>query len=532
MNIQGDEQNNDLNVNSKRKLGANHVFWFVVGSSCLIVVLYVVVNLCWIIPKIAEMSPKVAKDNGVSDAFISEILTAALAIIGLAISVWTGLNIVNTIERKDFDELKDKLAENSVKATQLADSTRKDLENVRKTMNKVSATHRKQEELDHQSFIHELYKSRADEATAILIPKLEKIEKCQDVKILWEIENNFALVYKNFRAARVDKEQLQNNVKRGIELATGLLSKYKDDEVLQTYLKLRIADFHFYVGYHCNISDSLEHFEVAINTYFEIAAFFNASIPKYVDGQMNISSIEEKIKKSMQNMFAYYCNSIGEAYSKMSENSWKKDKSEIGRLQAETYGKKASFYCSCAVMVDSREVYVRNQACAIERSCLGDITKEYTKLCELYDKSLQLNANVKSFKTRLSITDKFFNEKLDIKPVKPSEDREKPLNNSFYKERWLGLEEEDAKKIKDDLENNLRLAKYAKIIFPSDEVGYTYACLYYRDMCIITEDKNIKESMIQKANDELDVLKFIQPNAPLTRILEKDIEVLGKDESE
>ena len=37
----------------------------------------------------------------------SSLLASGIAIIGIAIAVWAGLNIVNAIERKDIEDLKD-----------------------------------------------------------------------------------------------------------------------------------------------------------------------------------------------------------------------------------------------------------------------------------------------------------------------------------------------------------------------------------------------------------------------------------------
>ena len=75
----------------------NMIFWVVMIAAVLITILFVCANIFFIIP-----------NHNTETAFTDEVLTATSSIIGLAVAVWTGLNIVNAIEKRDYETLKDR----------------------------------------------------------------------------------------------------------------------------------------------------------------------------------------------------------------------------------------------------------------------------------------------------------------------------------------------------------------------------------------------------------------------------------------
>ena len=72
-------------------------------------------------------------------------------------------------------------------------------------------------------------------------------------------------------------------------------------------------------------------------------------------------------------------------------------------------------------------------------------------------------------------------------------------------------------------------ANCAKVIYPSREEGYTYNCIYHRDMSLIhAKNAMVAKEHLQKAQEDLRILKVISPTGALTNILENDLEALSK----
>ena len=68
-----------------------------------------------------------------SEKYIADLLASGLAIVGIAISVWAGLNIANAIERKDVDLIDTKIKEAYSNIEEIhndVDGVRNDKQNV------------------------------------------------------------------------------------------------------------------------------------------------------------------------------------------------------------------------------------------------------------------------------------------------------------------------------------------------------------------------------------------------------------------
>lgn len=525
------------------------VLWIVVIASLVIVGIFVCANVFFIIPNMSSVlnnlnaSINSEKIDVIGNTFISEMLSAALTIIGLAVSVWTGLNIVNAIERKEYDVLK----ENVKKTDRLVQKTKRKVkayskevsaisQSIQSATDKLQAIEKKQAESDRMKLINEMYYTEQDLSTRVLIEKIRDIDvseegetKKVDFLRLLEIERLFNSVYHLHESTYSRNEVLLNEAEKGIRLATELLTKTMNNTV-RFYLKYRIAEFNFYSGYCCDVSKRDKFFRAAIQIYLETGEFFGACKPPYEEEQVYPNIKCKEIRRDSAKISAYFCNSIGEAYSKIIEH---KDKILCEKKDVNDYGLKAIYYCAYAAHWDNRETYWRNLGCAIERHYKSDILEQYEVLHDVYNKALSINATPNAFKVLLSVSDKYINKLLGIEDVIIEKGRQIPLNNQIYEEKWENMEQSDRESVLSILSENFEQSNHAKILYPIHEVGYTYSCLYHRDMCLILVD-SMEERIrhLQLAKKDFELLRLIKPEGNLTKILEKDLIALEKIENQ
>ena len=70
------------------------------------------------------------KSNNTVEKYEADLMASGLAIIGIAISVWAGLNIANSIERKDVEDIK-----SSVKGiNEQFEDNKKEMESVKRNI--------------------------------------------------------------------------------------------------------------------------------------------------------------------------------------------------------------------------------------------------------------------------------------------------------------------------------------------------------------------------------------------------------------
>lgn len=493
------KNNKDENIKIK-KSSSIIVLWIVAISAVIITAAFVCANIFLIIPQ---------KSDAV---VIEELLSAALAIIGLAVSVWAGLNIVNAIERKDFESIKTEIEQQRIKAN-LVSQEFEAIKNKQLSSNKVK-------------LLNEMYNTVRDISTEILIEKIRTISDVENVDFLelLEVERRFSNVYYLHSSKYSYNEGLLKEANEGILLCRKILENKTLDNVIQQYLKYRIAEFCFYSGYCCSHAEREKYFIEAITIYQSLVDFFGAQLPLY-QGNQEFSKIDYKeCKSDKAKISAYFCNSIGEAYSKIVEI---KDRIFATEGTINDYGLKAIFYCAYASKWDEKETYLRNLGCAYERY-YGVTAEKYNELYEIYEKAFNIEATVKSFKVVLSVADKYFNNHLNIKNVDAKIGRETPLSDASYTDRWSNLEISVQNKLLEVLSNISENSSYAKTIYPSNEVGYQYSCIYHRDMCLINYNNiDTVNYHLSEAKKDLSILKIKNPKGPMTKILDDDLKSLS-----
>ena len=457
----------------------------------------------------------------------SSLLASGIAIIGIAIAVWAGLNIVNAIERKDIEDLKDSYTELQKQSDTIKESKNKINELSKKTTeikNSIKEIEEKQKSADNAALLNELYKTNQDAATRVIIEKMRNIKTISNDKLLSlvEIERRFSSVYYLHNSAYSYDSGLLQEAADGISLAKKLLKEELED-FIQHYLLYRIAEFNFYSGYFCELSKRKQYFDDAIKNYLEVYKSFGSLLPQF-ESFNKYSDIEyKKCDKEVSEISAYFCNSIGESYSKTIQikSILLCTKEEIIKMEQQ-----AIFYCGYAANWGNREVYWRNYGCAIERTY--GITKDtpYDDLVAIYNRAFELQATKKSFKTLLSILQKYLAFGFDIGNADPNKGRKIPLNDIKYFDCYSISTSVDKGKMDDMLIVLCDYSSKAKTIYPSDIVGYVYSCFYHIYMCIVNwNDKAEIDKHKALGNEDLQILKILAPNAALTKIFEKDLSV-------
>lgn len=471
-----------------------------------------------------------------SEALTSEekietaILSDCVSLIGLAIAVWTGLNIANSIERREVDRLQHRVYELG--------------EEINKNTSEIERRNIQLNLVDKNRFLHELETLSKDKATQYLNQLFNKNSNIVDIPYLkfLEIEQIFKSVYYMHDSRYSRNDDLISAAEQGIKLAKIVMPNISDATAL-LYLSFRIAEFHFYMGYCYKGQACADQFLEAIDIYYECAESFNVDIPLY-DSNEVYPNIKYRRCEKILDISAYFCNTIGEAYSKIVHNNQGEIDNKCSDDKIEEYGAKAVFYCAYATNWESRAVYRRNFGCALERHYGQKAFEEislYKTLCSEYRTVIKMEPKVISnYKNIVSAYDKHVNNILGIASVKLPDHRIPTLDSAEFAEKWKNTVRK--KDVELTLDSIKRWADIIKTLFPNDGIGYQYACIYFRDMCVIfgnhrlETDKSVISQMKQKAKHYWEqaeknwkILNIVSPydkENPMTQILRDDLDDL------
>ncbi len=343
----------------------------------------------------------------------STLLSTGLSIIGIAIAVWAGLNIINAVTKEDLYETKQKLEKMNDKYKNIYDETQK-----------TTISHYK------ALFLQELFKTEKDIFSRYFYYKFSPDNDVRDVaedlefwSSLYQIEQKFVEVYNLHQSVYAENSVLVNKANTGIflieelkreksidtdELFTESITEFKSDNLnfmIKQFLHFRKAEFNFYKGYvKINNIETVENFLSSAKSYFSFAGIFDC-----FKNQNDIDDIHVEIpdyKGKHPEIAAYLANSIGESYSKMihqlltSFDKFKASRDNFDPSFLEGCAQKAMFYCECAVKwaPKARETYYRNLGCAYERAekLKGEIGTRKKEVLSNYKTSLSLMIKEKS----------------------------------------------------------------------------------------------------------------------------------------
>ncbi len=479
----------------------------------------------------------------VSNALAGNFAVGGIAIVGIAVAVWAALNISNAIDRRELDSIRLNTNEKLKKEAEEIDNQKKEVKDIKKT---IVGQEEKYKGIIDEALISKdallrivrndfdlmLLESKQDIASKKILTIMEEYQTDASIFVLAQIEKYFSLVYNLHTSNYREDLKLIDFAESGIVISRKELERQTNSIVID-FIKYRLACFYFYKGYCVRGDDRKNCFIEAINYFIQSKSLFDAYIPEYHDYNRDDELGLAYCKDSQKKMSAYICNSIGESYSKIVEDMkriYNNISNEDIQETITLYGKKAIFYCTYAVSWDnSRETYMRNLGCAIERT-RGAIT-EYDVLMNKYKNAILIQPTESGFKVLLSLFDKKINHDLEVGWADPEKGRKKPLGEviDIITQKTKTTKYEDTKKI---MEQMLDYAEKTKSIFPGSVVGYIYTMLYYRDKCILDFKNNKVYEWLLLAQKALEMADIIAPsletdsNRVLVKIFKKDIEEL------
>ena len=450
----------------------------------------------------------------------SSLLASGIAIVGIAIAVWAGLNIANAIERKDYSDFVDKTEKRVLETEEELNGLQEKYTSIIK---KEPQWKKERFNSEKAELIGEISSSINDAASRQLIKLISSCSFDMNISILKliEMERLFNIVFSRHTNKYKSDIKLIELANDGIRIAEEQLKKVTSPAI-KTYLQYRIADFCYYKGYCIQGPDREQAFLCAIDGYEKTYRELGAYVPCF------ISRIEYPIKSNeyegcstpQLGISAYVCNSIGDAYSKIVED---KEKCGLSDKELKEYSEKAIFYCAYAAHWENCGTYWRNLGCAIERSC--GVTKEtYDAVFDAYNNAHSIKATPNTFKVLLSCIEKRIAIGLGIERVDNSVGRIPPVSDRLYYDHYQQNDDSEREVIKTMLKQLHNTAIQAKTLYPSDTVGYAYECFYYRDICIICRDNGEKiEKNLAIARENYELLNALDPNSELTRMLRDDL---------
>ncbi len=305
----------------------------------------------------------------------ASLLATGIAIIGVAITVWTGLNIANSVNKKDLEKLQDGIKEQSDNLDELKNDTAKQSDEVKEMNIKMAGVQNDY----YSSFLQELLKTEIDAGSLYLYGKFNvffRDRKSNIVKIplLMEIEKNFAEVYLLHNNANDADELLISKANNGLEKIQEYESKEQVEGLVKKYLNYRKGEFNYYKGY-CEKSteEAYNILSDAAEAFFDFAKAFVTQF-EFNEDEYNI--IPDYTGNSVE-MLCYLAGSIGDSYSQIAFicNKWEVFQTKRGRVKKKdiiTCAKKAIYFCGCAAKWSKNtscenEVYFRNLGVAYER---------------------------------------------------------------------------------------------------------------------------------------------------------------------
>lgn len=224
----------------------------------------------------------------------STLLASGLAIIGIAISVWAGLNIIQVLE-------KDKLLELEKQVTQY--------KHERYVTNKTLFLQSVQSDPNELNrYIYAKLSAHADEDDDEVTPEmyfeLNQIEEMFQLAYKEQLLEHRTLGNDFFNAAIEKCEKNKNYIEKRVRNA----------EVIIDYIEIRILEFIFYKGYTRQTKIDKE----IISCYQKVIDGFCNMFPELKEPEKIVK--ERKFIDNNILLTVYMLNTIGEAYSKIIES--------------------------------------------------------------------------------------------------------------------------------------------------------------------------------------------------------------------
>ena len=285
----------------------------------------------------------------------STIISNCIAIIGIAVSVWAGLNIIQVLEKGKLDELR----------------------------KEVSKYAEERKETNRNKFLALLHGSN-DLLSNYLYEQFSAVDEdivtAEQYFSLGEIESNLCfVVHCHNNGVHYDTRKIVGVVNKLTKMST----KKDTPKVLHEYIVLRKGEFFFYLGYRGEtINECCDYYRKALACYYEVFSTLKKSL---MHGE-RLDLLDNNVPFTN-----YMLNTIGECYSKIIQKEGRNDENEKIALRCyEEIQKNLQNYKSDPMHY--REVYFRNYGCLLERIYPKDFGEGRAKtILQLYQSAMDIS---------------------------------------------------------------------------------------------------------------------------------------------
>lgn len=385
-------------------------------------------------------------------------LSSGLSLIGLAISVWATLNIINVLDKKEVADLRSQLAK-----------IKEENENYT-------------QEQYYNILFNEFERCSADSAMKYLAQKMRNMDNLPYAQLALAMQY-YTRVYE---LNKIDNASLlmDEATDEGIYYIEQLLKQdvMRSNKTVEMFLHYCLGEFHFYKMYCHQGRQRYENATRAATEYTRSFKLFNTRIPEFTTEAMeSYPAIKYSKAPEAKVIAAYLCNAYGECHSEMVQGI-KKDKNlwskEDAKRKLAEFRDKAIFYCSYAVhwTDNSNQAYLRNLGCALEAAFgseaydgpIGD------KMYEVYQNAMDacvIKSEIprKVFYTWLSLNHKYSEHILD----KIYQDDPIYMWRIHVKKEW-----------KDYSRKAQQYVQLAQKLYPDKFVFMKFHVFILRDLCI------------------------------------------------
>ena len=460
----------------------------------------------------------------------SSLLASGIAIIGVAIAVWAGLNIVNYLDKRDLEEWKANKEEEFNKRTKNQNEQIKKLnDNNTFQQSQIQSLQQSMREM----FLQALLDNSNEIMTAYFYEQFQSNNNSNyNYGNLIPIEQTFSQVYDIYYHKIFKDDLLIRIAQIGIDKINMIINSESHDgekifhDLLKGYLIFRKAEFLYYIGRKSDSNKTKRTtLKIALDIYLKFSYAFQIYIPKYAEDDNGKKYTGEEGKRKIS---VYIANTIGHIYSSLYEF---RDEGKAYNAENQEYLERAEFYYSCvekwATGDLQREVYFRNHGVNKEKSGNLQAAKE------LYMKAINTgDINRKTLHCIISVYDKIINETLKIGYVSKESTRTIPLGSQKYFDSIKNLDADSLLSLEKSLNDLKNYSSKAKDIFSKYHDGYLYMAIYYRDLIIVGTINNMpvaeRMMLLESANKEISSAKLLNPQYDLTMVIEKDLKSLSE----
>lgn len=400
------------------------------------------------------------------------LLSTGLSLIGIAISVWATLNVLNALDKKDVEELNIQVRQLENDYQQLSNKK----ENYETEIAKIKVQSK-------NTFLYHIEQNACDYSMSYIAKKFVDMEDApySQLSIVMLYHSRVYQLY----SQQADNKDISGIAKEGINYTKKLLESNRDFSTdVKKFLCFCLAEFHFYLAYCYRGEERYTHSIQAITEYDKAQDLFDVSLPEYNPTVVYTNPHDIKDIPGCHNysLLAYWCNTYGECYSKAVQG-YNYSCSAAGEESIiDTMRKKAVFYCAYAVRLDSskNQTYLRNLGCAIEAAYRQDAFggKIAIDAADAYQKAMDvcIEANHiphKVFYTWLSFYHKCTNQRIET------------LRDGQPEKKWLTcIEALQENELSEYFKNALAYSELAHKAYPDDLVFLKFHDFVLRDLCI------------------------------------------------